>query len=112
MKSPIEKNGSLRPSRETLIRSIDLLTIFAGHRQTRDLSALLAGFSRKPSTNRFNLAVLGRMDRNFEDEIAALEAEIAKADMVKAMFVQLWEFSKRLLVDRAIAWEQANIDQK
>ena len=50
------------------------------------------------------------MNRKFEDEIAALEAKIAEADMVKATFAQLWEFSKSLLVDIAAAWEQANVD--
>ena len=78
MKSPIEKNGSLRPSRETLKRSINLLTNIAGHRQTRDLSASLAGFSSKLSTNCFNLAVLGQMDRNFEDEIAPWKRKLLK----------------------------------
>ena len=50
------------------------------------------------------------MNRKFEDEIAALKAKIAEADMVKATFAQLWEFSKSLLVDIAAAWEQANVD--
>ncbi|MHB1957918.1 MAG: hypothetical protein ACYCO5_02685 [Acidobacteriaceae bacterium] len=55
---------------------------------------------------------VGQMGSNFDDKIAALEAKIAEADMVKAMFAQFREFSRRLLVDRATAWEQANIDQK
>ncbi len=52
------------------------------------------------------------MNRKFEDEISTLEAHIAEADMVKATFAQLWEFSKSLLVDIGAAWEKANIDQK
>ena len=52
------------------------------------------------------------MNHKFEDEIAALEAKIAEADMVKATFAQLWEFSRSLLVDIAAAWNQANVDRK
>jgi hypothetical protein len=52
------------------------------------------------------------MNRKLEDEIATLEAKIAEADMVKATFAQLWEFSRSLLVDIAAAWNQANVDQK
>ena len=39
------------------------------------------------------------MNRKFEDESSTLEAHIVEADMVKATFAQLWEFSKSLLVD-------------
>jgi hypothetical protein len=58
------------------------------------------------------VAVYPRMNRNFEDEIARLEAQIAEADTEKATFEQLLEFSKSLLVDISTAWERANVDQK
>ena len=48
----------------------------------------------------------------FSQEIADLEAQIAEADMEKATFEQLWEFSKSLLVDIASAWERADVSQK
>ena len=48
----------------------------------------------------------------FDEEIADLEARIAEADMEKATFDQLWEFSRSLLVDIATAWERADVSQK
>ena len=53
-----------------------------------------------------------QLNGRFEEDIANLEAQIAEADMEKATFCQLWEFSKSLLVDIATAWERADISQK
>ena len=53
-----------------------------------------------------------QLNGRFEEEIADLEAQIAEADMEKATFDQLWEFSKSLLVDIATAWERADVSQK
>ena len=48
----------------------------------------------------------------FEEEIAALESQIAEADAEKATFEQLLEFSKSLLVDISTAWQKADVSQK
>jgi site-specific DNA recombinase len=53
-----------------------------------------------------------QLNGRFDEEIAELEAQIAEADMEKATFDQLWEFSKSLLVDIATAWERADVSQK
>ena len=53
-----------------------------------------------------------QMNRKFEDDIAALENQIAEADMEKATFEQLLDFSKSMLVDIPAAWTGANVDQK
>ncbi len=58
------------------------------------------------------LPVFEQMNARFEEEIAALECQISEADMEKATFEQLCEFSKSLLVDIATAWKRANVDQK
>ena len=52
------------------------------------------------------------LNRQFENHIAAVEARIMEADMMKATFAQLSEFSNLVLADIASAWEIANIDQK
>jgi hypothetical protein len=48
----------------------------------------------------------------FEEEIASLKGKIAEAEMEKATFEELWEFSKSLLVDISAAWQRADVDQK
>jgi hypothetical protein len=53
-----------------------------------------------------------QLNRRFEEEIAALEAKIASADVERATFEQLLNFSKSLLVDISTAWERANLEQK
>ena len=53
-----------------------------------------------------------QMNQKFEEDIAALESQIAEADMEKATFEQLLEFSKSVLVDIPTAWERASLDQK
>ena len=53
-----------------------------------------------------------QMNRRFQEEIAALESQIAEADAEKATFEQLWEFSKSLLVDISTAWQKADVSQK
>ena len=58
------------------------------------------------------MAVFERMNRKFEDDMAAIEIQIAEADMLKATFEQLLEFSKSMLVDIPTAWERADLDQK
>ena len=58
------------------------------------------------------MAVFERMSRKFEDDMAAIEAQIAEADMLKVTFEQLLEFSKSMLVDIATAWKRADLDQK
>ncbi len=58
------------------------------------------------------IPIFERMNRKFEDDIVALKIQIADADMEKATFEQLWEFSKSFLVDIATAWERADLDQK
>ena len=52
------------------------------------------------------------LNQRFDEEIAALEAQIAYADAEKATFEQIWQFSKSLLIDIPTAWERAGLDQK
>jgi hypothetical protein len=52
------------------------------------------------------------MNGRFNEEIAALKEQIATAKMERASFDELWEFSKSLLVDIAIAWKNADVDGK
>ena len=54
----------------------------------------------------------GQMNRKFEEDIAGLESRITEADMEKATFEQLLEFSKSMLVDIPTAWARASLDQK
>jgi site-specific DNA recombinase len=58
------------------------------------------------------MPVFERMNLKFEEDIAALENQIAEADVEKATFEQLLEFSKSMLVDIPTAWMRANLDQK
>jgi hypothetical protein len=52
------------------------------------------------------------LNRGFDKDIAALEAQIAVADVEMATFEQLWQFSKSLLVDISTAWERATLEVK
>ena len=52
------------------------------------------------------------MNRSFEEDIAAIEFQIAEVGAQKATFEQLWRFSKRVLVDIPTAWRKATIAQK
>ncbi len=50
------------------------------------------------------LPVFDRMNRKFEEDIAAIEGQIAEVDIGRATFDQLLEFSKSMLVDIPTAW--------
>jgi site-specific DNA recombinase len=52
------------------------------------------------------------MKRKLDDEVEALESKIAQADMAKATFAELLEFTKSMLVDISVAWKRADVDQK
>ena len=52
------------------------------------------------------------MNRRFEEQIAAIETQIAETEMERATFEDLLSFSKSLLVDIATAWERADVRQK
>jgi hypothetical protein len=58
------------------------------------------------------MPVFERMSLKFEEDIAALENQIAEVDVEKATFEQLLEFSKAMLVDIPTAWAMASLDQK
>jgi site-specific DNA recombinase len=58
------------------------------------------------------MPVFERMNGKFGEDITALENQIAEADMEKATFEQLLEFSKSMLVDISTAWAKATLDQK
>jgi hypothetical protein len=53
-----------------------------------------------------------RMNLKFEEDIAALENQIAEVDVEKATFEQLLEFSKATIGDISAAWAMANLGQK
>ncbi len=53
-----------------------------------------------------------QMNRQFEEQIADIRAQIAELEMEKVTLAELMEFSKSLLVDIATAWERADVDQK
>jgi site-specific DNA recombinase len=58
------------------------------------------------------MPVFERMNLKFIEDIEALENQIAEADVDKATFEQLLEFSKSMLVDIPTAWMRASLDQK
>jgi site-specific DNA recombinase len=58
------------------------------------------------------MPVFERMNSKFEEDITALGNQIAGADLEKATFDQLLEFSKSMLVDIPTAWARASLDQK
>jgi site-specific DNA recombinase len=58
------------------------------------------------------MPVFERMNNKFEQDIRAQENQIAEADLEKATFDQLLEFSKAMLVDIPLAWAMASLDQK
>jgi hypothetical protein len=51
------------------------------------------------------------MNSKFEEDIAALENQVAETDVEKATLDQLLEFSKAMLLDIPTAWAIANLDQ-
>ena len=53
-----------------------------------------------------------RLNGKYEAEIAAIREQIAEADLAKATFADLLEFSKSMLVNIGQAWAKANVDQK
>ena len=58
------------------------------------------------------MPIYSQMNGKFEEEIAAIEAQIVEATMVTNIFEQLLKFSKSLLVDIPSAWARASLDQK
>ena len=58
------------------------------------------------------MPVFERMNLKFIEDTEALENQIAEADVDKATFEQLLEFSKSMLVDIPTAWMRASLDQK
>jgi site-specific DNA recombinase len=52
------------------------------------------------------------MNRRFEEDIDALESQIAEANAEEATFEELAQFSQSMLVDIPTAWARANVDQK
>jgi site-specific DNA recombinase len=53
-----------------------------------------------------------QMNRQFEEQITDLRAQIAELEVEKVTLAELMEFSKSVLVDIATAWERADVDQK
>lgn len=58
------------------------------------------------------MPVFERMNAKFGEDIAAIESQIAEADVEKATFQEFLEFSKSMLVDIPMAWAHADLDQK